>query len=48
MFAFWDDGPYVVAVMSAEGDIFASGTENWCSGGSDLTSLVLQARAGDP
>lgn len=48
MFAFWDDGPYVVAVVSAEGNIFASGTENWCSGGSDLTSLVSQARAGDP
>jgi V8-like Glu-specific endopeptidase len=49
MFAFWDDGlPYVVAVVSAEGNIFASGMENWCSGGSDLTALVLQARAGHP
>jgi V8-like Glu-specific endopeptidase len=48
MFRFWADGPYVVAVASAVGDIFLSGTENWCAGGSDLTSLVSQARSGDP
>lgn len=48
MFAFWDDGPYVVAVVSAEGVIFASGTENWCAGGSNLTRLVNFARSADP
>jgi V8-like Glu-specific endopeptidase len=48
MFGFWSDGPYVVAVASAMGNIFASGDENWCSGGSDLTSLIHQARSGDP
>jgi hypothetical protein len=48
MFGFWSDGPYVVAVMSAIGNIFASGDENWCSGGSDLTRFVNRARSGDP
>lgn len=48
MFGFWADGPYVVAVVSAEGVIFASGLENWCSGGNDLTRLVNHARATDP
>ncbi|WP_226617769.1 serine protease [Cytobacillus firmus] len=44
MFAFWDNDPKVVAVVSAVGNIFASGTENWCSGGSDLTALIRKAR----
>lgn len=49
MFAFWGDGlAYAVAVVSAEGSYALSGSENWCSGGPDLTSLVLDARAGDP
>lgn len=43
MFGFWPDSPYVVAVVSAEGQVFVSGTENWCSGGSDLTRLVINA-----
>lgn len=43
MFAFWSDGPYVVAVWSNY-----SSTENWCSGGNDMTRLVNHARAQDP
>ncbi len=43
MFAWWDPGPYVVAVWSG----FTS-TENWCSGGSDMTHLVVHARNHDP
>lgn len=42
MFAFWNDGPYVVAVVSAESD-----DENWCGGGSWLTNLVRHARDQD-
>ena len=38
MFGFWDDGPYVVAVVSSEDT-----NENWCSGGSWLTNLVRHA-----
>lgn len=48
MFGFWSDGPYVVAVVSAVGNVFLSGTENWCAGGSDLTRLVNHARNSDP
>lgn len=48
MFGFWNDGPYVVAVASAEGFVFASGIENWCAGGSNLTRLVSFARSADP
>jgi V8-like Glu-specific endopeptidase len=42
MFAFWNDGPYVVAVVSSE-----DSDENWCSGGSWLTNLVGHARDQD-
>lgn len=42
MFAFWNDGPYVVAVVSGE-----SADENWCSGGAWLTNLVSHAREQD-
>lgn len=54
MFGFWDEGsppqsiPYAVAVMSAYGNVWASGNENWCSGGSDLGSIVKQARDENP
>ena len=54
MFGFWDEGnppqsvPYAVAVMSAYGNVWLSGSENWCSGGSDLTSIVRQARDENP
>lgn len=48
IFGFWDDGPYVVAVVSSQGAVFASGMENWCSGGNLLTRLVHQARSNDP
>jgi hypothetical protein len=48
MFAVWSDGRYVVAVMSAEGTVFASGLENWCSGGSDLPRLINIARSDFP
>lgn len=43
MFAWWDDGPYVVAVWSN-----FSPDENWCSGGGDMTRLVRHARNQDP
>jgi V8-like Glu-specific endopeptidase len=43
MFAWWDDGPYVVAVWSGY-----SSDENWCSGGGDMTRLVRHARNQDP
>lgn len=45
MFAFWDDGPYVVAVVSAHDP---SDRENFCSGGSDLPRLVRQALDANP
>jgi V8-like Glu-specific endopeptidase len=48
LFAFWADGPYVVAVVSAQGTYFLSGDENWCSGGSQMTRLVNHARSNDP
>ena len=48
VFALWPDGSYVVAVVSAEGTVWASGLENWCSGGSDLPRLVHLARTEDP
>jgi V8-like Glu-specific endopeptidase len=50
MFAWWpgDDIPYVVAVMSAHGTVWASGFENWCSGGSDLLRIVRLARDENP
>jgi V8-like Glu-specific endopeptidase len=50
MFGFWpnDAGAYAVAVISAIGEIFASGLETWCSGGSDLSRLVNQARTENP
>jgi V8-like Glu-specific endopeptidase len=50
MFGFWpnDPGAYAVAVMSAIGEIFLSGLENWCSGGSDLPRLVNIARGENP
>jgi V8-like Glu-specific endopeptidase len=50
MFGFWpnDPGAYAVAVVSAIGEIFLSGLENWCSGGSDLSRLVSLARGENP
>ena len=45
MFATWDDGPYVVAVMSSDDP---PENENWCAGGSDLPSLVQFARDNHP
>ncbi|MEO8344108.1 MAG: trypsin-like peptidase domain-containing protein [Betaproteobacteria bacterium] len=50
IFGFWgnDPNPYVVAVVAATGSVYASGTENWCSGGSLLTRLVDVARTNDP
>lgn len=47
-FAWWDGVPYVVAVVSAEGTIPILGTDNWASGGNDLTRLVNQARRDFP
>jgi hypothetical protein len=54
MFGFWDEGnppqsvPCAVAVMSAYGNVWLSGSENRCSGGSDLTRIVRQARDENP
>jgi V8-like Glu-specific endopeptidase len=48
MFAWWDGKPYAVAVMSAYGNVWASGDENWCSGGADLNRIVRQARDENP
>lgn len=42
MFAWWDNGPHAVAVVSAH-DV--EDRENYCAGGSDLTRLVSVARA---
>lgn len=47
MFGFWSNGPYVVAVVSAQGTYALSGEENWCSGGNLLTRLVNHARSAD-
>jgi V8-like Glu-specific endopeptidase len=44
IFGFWIGDPQVVAVVSAVG----SDDANWASGGSLLTRLVREARAGDP
>ncbi|MFD0204939.1 trypsin-like serine peptidase, partial [Saccharothrix carnea] len=43
MFGTWGDQTQVVAVISATGEVFLSGTENWCSGGTDLNRLVRKA-----
>jgi V8-like Glu-specific endopeptidase len=41
MFAWWDEGPYVVAVVSAHDP---DDQENYCAGGSDIVRLVRTAR----
>jgi V8-like Glu-specific endopeptidase len=46
MAAFWDDGPYAVAVVSAQSRDGAR--ENYCSGGSDLPRLVRRGLDRDP
>jgi hypothetical protein len=43
VFGFWEDGPYVVGVVSGQGSEY-----NYISGGSLLTSLVSRARADMP
>lgn len=43
IFSFWGDGPYAVAVVSADG-----GGYNWAAAGSDLPALVAEARSVDP
>ena len=48
MFGTWDGNHYVVAVVSAQGAVWFSGDENWCSGGTDLGALVRQARNDHP
>ncbi|UJH69648.1 serine protease [Ornithinimicrobium sp. INDO-MA30-4] len=42
MFAWWSDGPYVVAVVSAHS---VSSGENYCAGGRDLPRLVRWAQS---
>lgn len=44
MFAFWSNGPYVVAVVSSEGKNIWGSRVNYCSGGSLLTKLVRYGR----
>jgi len=44
IFGFWDNSPYVVAVVSSQGD----DDNNYCSGGSWLPKLVNEALAIDP
>ncbi len=48
MFGMWGDVAYVVAVISAVGNIWFSGVENWCAGGADLSNLIGGARADHP
>ena len=49
IFGTWADNiAYAVAVISAVGEIWFSGVENWCSGGSDLGRTVKQARDENP
>jgi V8-like Glu-specific endopeptidase len=43
IFGFWSDGPFVVGVVSGEGDDY-----NYISGGSLLPRMVNRARAGHP
>jgi V8-like Glu-specific endopeptidase len=43
IFGFWNNKPYVVAVVSAE-----TANENYCAGGSDLPRLVKQVREALP
>jgi V8-like Glu-specific endopeptidase len=43
VFGFWDDGPYVVGVVSGQGSDY-----NYISGGSLLPSLVSRARSDMP
>lgn len=43
VFGSWDDGPYVVGVVSGE-----SSSENFVAGGSALTGLVRRARNEHP
>ncbi len=54
IFRFWNDGPYVVGVVSAEGTldpvitdpVFRTG--NWVGGGHEMPDLVNQARSDHP
>lgn len=48
MFGFFEGLPYVVAVVSAEGNGVFAGRENYCAGGNDLTYLVKYVRANAP
>ena len=48
MFGFFERQPYVVAVVSAEGNGVFAGRENYCAGGSDLTHLVKYVRTNAP
>jgi len=46
-FAFWDDGPYVVGVVSAQGTI-SFDDDNWAGGGRPMVRTVRSARAQSP
>lgn len=54
IFGLWNDGPYVVGVVSAEGTLdpvysdLTSRTGNWVAGGSPMPDLVNQARSEHP
>jgi V8-like Glu-specific endopeptidase len=54
VFGWWDDGPYIVAVVSAEGSLAPVITDptvrtaNWLAGGAPLVDLVNQVRSDYP
>lgn len=54
VFGYWNDGPYIVGVVSAEGSLDgvitdpSTRTGNWIAGGSPMPDLVNQARSDHP
>lgn len=54
IFGFWNDGPYAVGVVSAQGTLdpnitdWSSRTGNWVGGGHEMPDLVNQARSDHP
>ena len=47
-FGMWGGIASVVAVISAVGNVWFSGIENWCAGGADLNHLINGARNDHP
>ena len=54
IFGFWQDGPYVIGVVSAEGTLspvitdLTNRTGNWVAGGHQMPDLVNKARSEHP